>query len=390
MYLADCLRDKYPDAVKFCSIGIEPMMEEIDRIILKDSVIDTPSESGSKQHLKSSGWIGSLEIEWAGSPIHFRSIFMQECLSYRPLVLIAARCAGVLRNFLSVLSEYGCLRERGKTREILVTNGQNIPVSTVNWEDLVLPPGMADDIRGNVEAFFRSRNKYRELGIPHRRGFLFAGPPGCGKTLTVKVLAATIDAKVITVLPQADVNDYEIKRAFELGKKHAPCMIVFEELEKLVRGQYVSLASFLNLVDGLSVTEGVLLVATSNDPASLDPALLHRPSRFDRVWKFPLPGSEQRLALLRKRGRAYFSEDALSEVARNSAGFSMAYVQEIVVNALLLSATNRAKPADEGLLQSLDILKRQRRAASKIDEAVEDRGTVGFGPERGVELRHLP
>jgi hypothetical protein len=378
MCLPDCLRDKCPDALKFYSIGKEPMMEEIERIGLELSPLGTPPESYRYKDLKSSGWIGSLEIDWAGSPLHFRSIFTHECLSYKPLVLIAAKSAAALHNFLSVLGDYGRSRERGKAREILVLNGQNTSVSPVRWDDLVLPTGMADDIRCNVDAFFHSRNRYRELGLPYRRGFLFAGPPGCGKTLTVKVLASTTDAKVITVLPQADLNDYTVGRAFDLGRKYAPSMIVFEELEKLVRGEYVSLANFLNLVDGLTVAEGILLVATSNDPASLDPALLHRPSRFDRVWKFALPDYEQRLALLRKRGSRYFSDDVLSEVARNTAGFSMAYVQEIVVNALLQNANNGGKPDDGGLLESLEILKRQRRAASKHNETAEERGTVGF------------
>jgi hypothetical protein len=380
MYLADCLRDKYPEALKSYSIGKEPTIAEIDRITLKPSAFEMPSESDPDKDLESNGWIGAMEIEWDGSPIHFCSIFTQSRLSQAPLVLIATRSAAALRNFLGALGEYGRSRERGKTREILVVNGQNISVSAVSWEDVVLPPGMAEDIRGNVEAFFQSRKKYRELGLPYRRGFLFAGPPGCGKTLTVKVLASSIEAKFITVLARANVDDYTMTRAFDMGKRYSPTVIVFEELEKLVRGEYVSLAHFLNMVDGLSVVDGVLLVATSNDPTSLDPALLHRPSRFDRVWKFPLPGYEQRLALLRKRGGAYFSEDVLREVARNSTGFSMAYVQEIVVNALLQNATNGARPQDEALLKSLDILKRQRRAASKDDETVEDRGTLGFGP----------
>jgi hypothetical protein len=384
-YLPDCLRDKYPEALRFHSIGKEPTMAEIDRIALKGSVCEVPSEPYPDRDLESGCWIGSAEIEWAGTPIHFRSILI---IHYRlwPLILFAAKSAAALRNFLSVLGEYGLARERGKRREILVVNGENISVPGLGWEDLILPPEMANDIRGNVEAFFRSREKYRELGLPHRRGFLFAGPPGCGKTLTVKVLASTIEVKVITVSPKADVHDHTMDRAFYLGKKYAPSMIVVEELEKVVRDSGVSLGHFLNLVDGLSVAEGILLVATSNDPSKLDPALLHRPSRFDRVWKFPLPAYEQRLALLRKRGSAYFSEDALSEAARNSAGFSMAYVQEIVVNALLQSTNNGGEPNDEGLLESLNILKRQRRAASKDDKTLEDRGTLGFGSERGGEI----
>ncbi len=118
--------------------------------------------------------------------------FYDPRLTYAPLVLVATRSTAALRNFLGVLSEYGRFRERGKKREILVVNGENIPVNAASWEDLALPPGMADDIRVNVEVFFRSREKYRNLGIPHRRGLLFAGPPGCGKTLTIKVLASTV------------------------------------------------------------------------------------------------------------------------------------------------------------------------------------------------------
>ncbi len=163
MYLPDCLREKYPDSLKSCSIGKEPTMQEIDRIALKGSEFEPRSESDPDEDLESNGWIGSLEIEWAGSPIHFCSLFTYPRLSYAPLVLIAARSTAALRNFLNVLGEYGRFRERGKRREILVVNGQNISVSAVGWEDVVLPPGMADDIRCNVEAFFRSQEKYREL-----------------------------------------------------------------------------------------------------------------------------------------------------------------------------------------------------------------------------------
>jgi ATP-dependent 26S proteasome regulatory subunit len=121
-----------------------------------------------------------------------------------------------------------------------------------------------------------------------------------------------------------------------------------------------------------------MIIATANEPERLDPALLHRPSRFDRVWKFPLPAMEQRLALLRKCGSAYFSDEVLQEVARESHGFTMAYVQEVVVNALLDCAHQGYVPEDDHLVKSVDALRSQRKSAGKPGESIDERENVGF------------
>ena len=110
----------------------------------------------------------------------------------------------------------------------------------------------------------------------------------------------------------------------------------------------------------------------------LDSALLHRPSRFDRVWRFDLPQYEQRLELLRKKGGPCFSEPALGKVAKGSEGFSMAYVQEIVVNALLECVHDEVDPKDDQLFNSLDMLRMQRKEAAKPGESMEGRESVGF------------
>jgi ATP-dependent 26S proteasome regulatory subunit len=122
----------------------------------------------------------------------------------------------------------------------------------------------------------------------------------------------------------------------------------------------------------------VLVIATCNQPDKLDPALIHRPSRFDRVWRFDLPKYEQRLELLRRRGGTFFSESALETTARQSEWFSMAYVQEIVVSALLECAHDDQPPSDDHLLKSLDTLRMQRKEASKPGESMSERETVGF------------
>lgn len=270
------------------------------------------------------------------------------------------------------------MRERNDNREILVVNGDNIPVTEHSWDDLVLPPHMARDIRMNVDGFFASPERYAYLGIPHRRGFLFAGPPGCGKTLTLKTLASNIHAKFISVLGTADVDDGMLRNALDLAEEYTPAVVLLEDLDRIIQAKDISLSHFLNLLDGLKVLNGVLVIATCNEPDKLDPALIHRPSRFDRVWRFELPKYEQRLEFLRRKGRTFFSESALETTARRSDGFSMAYVQEIVVSALLECTHDDLPPNDDHLFNSLDTLRKQRKEASKPGESMDERESVGF------------
>lgn len=175
-----------------------------------------------------------------------------------------------------------------------------------------------------------------------------------------------------------DVRDDHVEQALYVANKHAPAVILLEDLDKLIASEKISLAHLLNMLDGLKDANGVLIIATSNEPQKLDPALLHRPSRFDRIWKFPLPRYEQRLALLYKLSGDRFSEQALREVARKSEGFSMAYVQEIVVNAVLRYVEDGAVPDDDTLQRSMETLRIQRKSASKDDEALIERESLGF------------
>jgi hypothetical protein len=377
-YLLDCLRERYPDTLK---------RRTAMRVVTKDEVLATPGKSHTVEtgtqwdlthELDGDGWVGSVDIEWKQQPIHFFTFLIQAGSGYEMTCLVAAKSNAVLRDFHCALKSYGEHRNKPDKREILVVNGKNIPIVKATWDDVVLPPGFAEDIRRNVQAFFQSRSRYQALRIPYRRGLLFAGPPGCGKTLTLKALAYTSGAQFITVRAQSYMDNDDFDKAFELAEKHSPAVIVFEDLDKVANCEGFSLSHFLNLLDGIDLIDGVLVIATANEPGKLDPALLHRPSRFDRIWRFSLPKYEQRLALLRKRGEAFFSDGALDEAARKSDGFSMAYVQEIVVNALLECAHEGIVPHDAALLKSVEMLRGQRRAASKDDEMLEDRQSLGF------------
>ena len=377
-YLLDFLQDRHPEAVKRRTT----LKEFVETALLRPADTAHSAEPGTEwdlsRELESKGWYGVVEIEWAGHPMHFVSFLIKSEPGYAPVYHVATKSNGALRTFTQALDGYGQSKKKDDARHILVVNGEDIALTPVSWDSIFLPPGFVDAIRRNVTMFFESGKRYRELGVPYRRGLLFTGPPGCGKTLTLKALAYHTPAKFITVLGNSGVDDSDIQHALDAAGRCSPAVVLFEDLDKLMEARKVSLSHFLNLLDGLKVLSGVLVIATCNEPEKLDPALLHRPSRFDRIWKFSLPAVEQRLALLHKHGSTYFSESVLRDVAERSNGFSMTYVQEVIVNALLESAHNGKSPSDPDLLRSFDIIRLQRRGASKGVESLEEQDNVGF------------
>ena len=381
-FLLDFVRDR-PEIVTRRQIVGEVRSADMMGEVANSHTVVPGEEWDRVRELDANDWRGNLEIEWQGEPVHYKSISCGRSEeSSGVTTLVAAKSNATLRAFHALLAAWGPERSRQKGRQITVVNGEDIKRPDTRWEDLILPPGMANEIRSNVEGFFRSRARYLELGLPHRRGFLLAGAPGCGKTMTIKAIANAIEAEVIVLHAKADLEEYEIDRAFILANIHQPALLIIEDLDRLVGAHKVSVSYFLNMLDGLKPLEGILVLATCNHPEQLDAALLHRPSRFDRVWRFGVPGGAERLALLTRLGGVYFSQGALREAADRSDGFSMAYVQEIVVNALLECAHDGSTPSDSHLAASLVALKSQRKVASKPDEDLTHREDIGFGVRR--------
>lgn len=390
--LLDFLRDRHPDIVRRHST-----MDEVrtpDMLGEKgDSHQVEPGSEWDKRKLDAYNWTGILELEWQGQPIHYEAVrILSEHGGHFDRVFAAAQSNSAFRSLQAALIAYEEERVRARGRWIEVTNGEDIRVPNVSWEDVLLPGALRDEISSGVAAFFdeKTRAKYQELGISYRRGFIFAGPPGCGKTQTLRAVANAVKASVVALHATAKLSDEDLDHAFGRAKRLAPCVLMIEDLDRVVRSRDVGISFLLNLLDGLKVSEGVLVIATSNHPEVLDPALLHRPSRFDRIWRFPLPALEQRRALLERKGGKFFSPATLDDAAKASNGFSMAYVQEIVVNAMLECLGDGGIPTDKHLADSVQELKGQRKAASKVEEGrleVEAMGFVGGGESmpRGPE-----
>ena len=312
---------------------------------------------------KEDGWTGDIECEWQGSPIHARSVRCTPEWGFdRSVVFLAMRSRSALESLMAELQAF-LRKQMQKDAIIRVIGGPDVMRPRLTWEDLCLPKGMGEDIRVASETFFRSKEIYMRFGLAHRRGFLFTGPPGCGKTQTAKVIASTIaEAACVAYTAKGSVREADLlQEAFGTAESLAPAIFILEDLDKL--SQSVPMSLVLNLLDGLENPRGVLVIASTNDPEKLDPALLERPSRFDRVWPFPLPEQEQRRAFLAKKSGGAFPGEAIKEVARLSQGFSMAYVQEILASAVAYAIRDNREPTERDLFEAVEVLRKQIRGA---------------------------
>jgi hypothetical protein len=181
-------------------------------------------------------------------------------------------------------------------------------VGRFTWDDLVLSDSVVQLIRKDFETFLEREQWFQANRLPFRRGYLFHGPPGNGKTSVIRAMlnGANLDGHSIALFSEK-ADDCYLERMFQLAAGNAPSLIVLEDIDRAfpqipsqLAPTKVSLSHLLNCLDGLGTQEGVVVVATANDPTALDPAILQRPGRFDRVVEFPAPDGGLRAAYFRK------------------------------------------------------------------------------------------
>ena len=310
-------------------------------------------------------------------------LYLQVLLSWAPFILLF----GVWIFFMRQMQGGGNRAlSFGKSRAKLQT-GQS---QKVTFDDVAGIPEAKAELTEIVE-FLKDPKKFQELGGRIPRGVLLMGAPGTGKTLLAKAIAGEAGVPFFAISGSEFVEMFvgvgasRVRDLFEQGKKHAPCIIFIDEIDAVGRHRGAGLGGghdereqtlnqLLVEMDGFETEEGLILIAATNRPDVLDPALL-RPGRFDRQVVVPTPDIKGRLKILEIHGREkpLAADVDLNEIARGTPGFSGADLANLLNEAALLAARRNEKA-----ISRRDV----EEAKDKVTMGVERKSAVMSDDER--------
>jgi hypothetical protein len=259
---------------------------------------------------------------------------------------------------------------------------------SLTQEQIILPEATLTLLDRNTLGFLRHADALRRSGRSVKRGLLFHGKPGTGKTLTAKWLAQTMPGVTVILLAAEQLG--LIKICCQMARMLAPSLVVMEDVDLVATQRderrdpiyQIRLHQLLNEMDGLTSEAEVIFVLTTNRPDVLEPALAARPGRIDQAIEFPLPDEECRRRLLELYGRGLTLDLADPDrLIAKTDGASPAFIQELVRKAALFAAEDDS--VADGTLRLTDV---------HFDEALKElllgggeltRNLLGFTAETG-------
>ena len=321
-----------------------------------------------------------------------------------PLVLAGLVLLFVWAMFMSRANNNNPLQNFGKARTVLgVPDGKKVTFADVAGAD-----EEKEELQEVVD-FLRNPEKFTQIGarIPH--GMLLVGPPGTGKTLLARAVAGEADVQFLSISGSDFVEMYvgvgasRVRDLFEQAKKVAPAIIFIDEIDAVGRKRGSGLGGghdekeqtlnqLLVEMDGFARTEGVIVLAATNRPDILDPALL-RPGRFDRqihVGRPDIKGREEILKVHAKGKRLDASVD-LKTVARSTTGFTGADLSNLLNEAAIMAARDdRPVLTMEDLNEALMKITAGPAKKSRVQTRKDLRETAIHEAGHAVAMYHLP
>ena len=345
----------------------------------------TPNDPEMINDLLSNG------VEVKAQPPEQDSLLMQVFISWFPMLLLIGVWIFFMRQMQGGGGGRGAM-SFGKSRARMLGEDQ----IKVTFNDVAGVEEAKEEVAELVE-FLRDPGKFQKLGGKIPRGVLMVGSPGTGKTLLARAIAGEAKVPFFTISGSDFVEMFvgvgasRVRDMFEQAKKHAPCIIFIDEIDAVGRHRGAGLGGghdereqtlnqLLVEMDGFEGNEGVIVIAATNRPDVLDPALL-RPGRFDRQVVVPLPDVRGREQILKVHLRKVPAADDVkpSIIARGTPGFSGADLANLVNEAALFAARANKRLVDMDDLE---------KAKDKIMMGAERKSMVMSEDEKKLTAYH--
>ncbi|MNU32865.1 ATP-dependent zinc metalloprotease FtsH [compost metagenome] len=335
----------------------------IRKVDVQGDVLYVTPDAGRAYTLTSPGdlWMVSdllkFGVQVSGKPREEQSLLMSIFVSWFPMLLLIGVWVFFMRQMQG--GGKGGAFSFGKSRARMLDENTN----QITFADVAGCDEAKEDVQELVD-FLRDPSKFQKLGGRIPRGVLMVGSPGTGKTLLAKAIAGEAKVPFFSISGSDFVEMFvgvgaaRVRDMFENAKKHAPCIIFIDEIDAVGRQRGAGLGGgndereqtlnqMLVEMDGFESGQGVIVIAATNRPDVLDPALL-RPGRFDRQVVVPLPdirGREQILKVHMRKVPLSPNVDA-TILARGCPGFSGADLANLVNEAALFAARRNGRTVD--------------------------------------------
>ncbi|MDR2241014.1 MAG: ATP-dependent zinc metalloprotease FtsH, partial [Zoogloeaceae bacterium] len=368
----------------------------IDKVVIQGRTLEATTMEGKKviSYAPSDIWLVSdllkNNVKVVAKPDEEQSFLMSIFVSWFPMLLLIGVWIFFMRQMQG--GGKGGAFSFGKSRARMTDEATN----TVTFADVAGCDEAKEDVSELVD-FLRDPSKFQKLGGRIPRGVLMVGNPGTGKTLLAKAIAGEAKVPFFSISGSDFVEMFvgvgaaRVRDMFEQAKKHAPCIIFIDEIDAVGRQRGAGLGGgndereqtlnqLLVEMDGFEGTAGVIVIAATNRPDVLDPALL-RPGRFDRQVVVPLPdirGREQ-ILMVHMRKVPVAPDVKADIIARGTPGFSGADLANLVNEAALFAARGNKRVVDMDDFE---------RAKDKIMMGAERRSMVMPEEERRNTAYH--
>jgi cell division protease FtsH len=370
---------------------------QVSRVVIEGRTVQGTLHNGEKFTTftpDDDGLIGDLlrnGVEIDARAPEGQSLLMQIFISWFPMLLLIGVWIFFMRQMQGGAGGRGAM-SFGKSRARMLSEDQ----VKVTFGDVAGVDEAKEEV-GELVEFLRDPSKFQRLGGKIPRGVLMVGSPGTGKTLLARAIAGEARVPFFTISGSDFVEMFvgvgasRVRDMFEQAKKNAPCIIFIDEIDAVGRHRGAGLGGghdereqtlnqLLVEMDGFEGNEGVIVIAATNRPDVLDPALL-RPGRFDRQVVVPLPDVRGREQILKVHSRKVPVADKvdMSIIARGTPGFSGADLANLINEAALFAARSNRRVVEMDHFE---------KAKDKIMMGAERRSMVMSEDEKRLTAYH--